>query len=111
VTTTSTTSTTATTTTTVPVIATLTITPATRSSPWTVAAQPVLTWSVTGASSVLVQGAEGLSLTAPQGSQPLCLTPIGSLCAPAAGPYVYTLTARDAGGAVVAERMATLTVT
>jgi RNA polymerase sigma factor (sigma-70 family) len=101
--------TTSTTTTTVPVVVTITITPSTRTAPWTVADQPRLTWSTSGAATVTVTG-PGVNATNPGGDLALCLNPLATLCNPPAGTYSYTLTARDAGGAIVAERTASLVV-
>jgi hypothetical protein len=71
---------------------------------------PRLAWSVTGASTVSVQG-PGINATTTTGDVMVCPTGPGSFCLPPLGPHVYTLTARDASGMVIAERTATLTVT
>jgi hypothetical protein len=98
---------------------TLTLTPTTRSAGvWTVAdvGAPRLTWSTTNVASVIVTGPGGLSSVAPSGAEFLCPTPPSgpgphSTCNGLAGAYAYTLTARDAGGAVVATRTVVLTLT
>jgi hypothetical protein len=74
--------------------------------------RPRLTWSTTGAASVTVIGPR-VNATSASGDVSICpnLDPPWSTCSPPVGDYTYTLTARDAAGAVVATRATTLTVT
>jgi RNA polymerase sigma factor (sigma-70 family) len=95
------------------VTATLSVSPSSKQSPYpNDGAAPVVQWSTSGGASVTVSG-PGFSSSAPSGSSPrLCPTASGaawSVCS-AAGSYPYTLTVRDASGAVVSQRSATLTV-
>jgi RNA polymerase sigma factor (sigma-70 family) len=95
------------------VTATLSVSPGSKQSPYpNDGAAPVAQWSTSGGTSVTVSG-PGFSSSAASGSSPrLCPTASGaawSLCS-ASGSYTYTLTVRDANGAVVAQRSATLTV-
>jgi hypothetical protein len=95
------------------VTATLSVSPSSKQSPYpNDGSAPVVQWSTSGGASVTV-GGPGFSSSAPSGASPrLCPTASGaawSVCS-AAGSYTYTLTVRDGGGAVVAQRSATLTV-
>jgi RNA polymerase sigma factor (sigma-70 family) len=96
-----------------PVTATLSVVPSSKQSPYpNDGAAPVAQWSTSGGASVTVSG-PGFSSNAPAGTSPrLCPTSSAaawSVCN-ATGSYPYTLVVRDGGGAVVAQRTATLTV-
>jgi RNA polymerase sigma factor (sigma-70 family) len=95
------------------VSATLSVSPSSKQSPYpNDGSAPVVQWSTSGGAGVTLSG-PGFSSSAPSGASPrLCPTASGtawSVCS-AAGSYTYTLTVRDGGGAVVAQRSATLTV-
>jgi hypothetical protein len=75
--------------------------------------RPVLTWALDGpAASVEVSGPRFASVDS-TGSAPVCptaSTPTWSVCVNSPGSVTYTITARDAAGAVVASASATLTI-
>jgi hypothetical protein len=95
------------------VSASISISPASRVANYpNDAAAPVLSWSSANAASVTVSG-PGVSSTAASGSVRVCPTSAAawSFCAAGPGTYTYVITARDDNGDVVAQEVATLTLT
>jgi RNA polymerase sigma factor (sigma-70 family) len=73
--------------------------------------RPIAQWNVTGAAAVTVTG-PGFTATSPRGNVPICpgATNAAGFCAAPRGVYTYALQAKDAGGKVVGQRLATLTI-
>ena len=87
--------------------------PATEDSNYFVADGPLLTWSVTGAARVSVDG-PGIDSAAKSGSERVCAGTINisvNECVTAPGEYTYTLDAYDATGKRFAHRSVVLTIT
>ena len=101
------------TTTTVPRTVSLTLTPGTIVTGYALTGAPLLTWNVTGATTVKV-GASGGDVTssAASGSQRVCpFAGATTTCSAPPGSYTYSLDAYGAGGTRFAHRTVTLTIT